>query len=94
MSKYETDLDPQRREDLSEQRGDGETPGRKDTRFWIGASICRRVGLRLRMPNTGRNAVSVQGVCPPELLRVARFLSGSKEGAGLSQLAASQAWVR
>ncbi|KCZ48185.1 hypothetical protein [Hyphomonas pacifica] len=31
MSKYETDLDPQRREDLSEQRGDGETPGRKDT---------------------------------------------------------------
>ncbi len=31
MNKQESDLDPQRQEDLSEQRGDGETPGRKDT---------------------------------------------------------------
>ena len=31
MSKYETDIDPQRRNDLSQQRGEGETPGRDDT---------------------------------------------------------------
>lgn len=31
MSRYTTDLDPQRKEDLSEQHGDGETPGRDDT---------------------------------------------------------------
>lgn len=31
MSKYETDIDPQRRDDLSQQRGEGETPGRSDT---------------------------------------------------------------
>ena len=31
MSRYENDLDPQRKGDLSEQHGDGETPGRKDT---------------------------------------------------------------
>ena len=31
MSKYETDIDPQRRNELSQQRGEGETPGRDDT---------------------------------------------------------------
>lgn len=31
MSKYETDIDPQRQNDLSQQRGEGETPGRDDT---------------------------------------------------------------
>ena len=31
MSKYETNIDPQRQNDLSQQRGEGETPGRDDT---------------------------------------------------------------
>ena len=31
MSVQERDIDPQRRNDLSQQRGDGETPGREDT---------------------------------------------------------------
>ena len=31
MNKQETDIDTQRQNDLSQQRGDGETPGREDT---------------------------------------------------------------
>ena len=31
MNKPETDLDTQRQDDISQQRGDGETPGRNDT---------------------------------------------------------------